>query len=50
MREPSDILDAAFFSEVGGKVPVKVNRDGKEQIFTMTVSARLASYTAVQPC
>ena len=49
VREPSDILDAAFFSEVGGKVPVKVKRDGKEQIFTMTVSARPDSSRIVEP-
>ena len=49
VREPSDILDAAFFSEVGGKVPVKVKRDGKEQIFTITVSARPDSSRIVEP-
>ena len=49
VREPSDILDAAFFSEVGGKVPVKVKRDGKEQILTMTVSARPDSSRIVEP-
>ena len=49
VREPSDILDAAFFSEVGGKVPVKVKRDGKEQIFTMTFSARPDSSRIVEP-
>ena len=49
VREPSDILDAAFFSQVGGKVPVKVKRDGKEQIFTITVSARPDSSRIVEP-
>ncbi|NBR71258.1 MAG: serine protease [Verrucomicrobia bacterium] len=49
VREPSDILDAAFFSEVGAKVPVKVKRDGKEQIFTITVSARPDSSRIVEP-
>ncbi len=49
VREPSDILDAAFFSEVGGKVPVKVKRDGKEQIFTITVAARPDSSRIVEP-
>ena len=49
VREPSDILDVAFFSEVGGKVPVKVKRDGKEQIFTITVSARPDSSRIVEP-
>ena len=47
--EPSDVLDAAFFSEVGGKVPVKVKRDGKEQIFTITVSVRPDSSRIVEP-
>ena len=49
VREPSDVLDAAFFSQVGGKVPVKVKRDGKEQIFTITVSARPDSSRIVEP-
>ncbi len=49
VREPSDVLDAAFFSVVGGKVPVKVKRDGQEQIFTITVSARPDSSRIVEP-
>ena len=49
VHEPSDILDAAFFSEVGGKVPVRVKRDGKEQVFTITVSARPESSRIVEP-
>jgi serine protease Do len=49
VHEPSDILDAAFFSEVGGKVSVRVKRDGKEQIFTITVSARPESSRIVEP-
>jgi S1-C subfamily serine protease len=49
VHEPSDILDAAFFSQVGGKVPVRVKRDGKEQVFTITVSARPESSRIVEP-
>ena len=33
----------------GGKVPVKVKRDGKEQIFTITVSVRPDSSRIVEP-
>lgn len=49
VQEPSDILDAAFFSQVGAKVPVKVKRDGKEQMFTITVAARPESSRIVEP-
>lgn len=49
VREPSDVLDAAFFSVVGEKVPVKVRRDGKEEIFTIIVSARPDSSRMVEP-
>jgi serine protease Do len=49
VREPSDVLDAAFFSVVGEKIPVKVRRDGKEAIFTIIVSARPDSSRMVEP-
>ncbi|NDE85852.1 MAG: serine protease [Verrucomicrobia bacterium] len=49
VREPSDVLDAAFFSVVGEKVPVKVRRDGKEEVFTIIVSARPDSSRMVEP-
>ena len=49
VREPSDVLDSAFFANVGEKVPVKVRRNGKEQTFTITVAARPDSSRIVEP-
>ncbi len=49
VREPSDVLDSAFFASVGEKVPVKVRRNGKEQTFTITVAARPDSSRIVEP-
>jgi serine protease Do len=49
VREPSDVLDSAFFANVGEKVPVRVRRNGKEQIFTITVAARPESSRIVEP-
>ncbi|MEY2851589.1 MAG: hypothetical protein RL549_288 [Verrucomicrobiota bacterium] len=49
VREPSDVLDSAFFASVGEKVPVKVRRNGKEQTFTITVASRPDSSRIVEP-
>jgi serine protease Do len=49
VREPSDVLDSAFFANVGEKIPVKVRRNGKEQTFTITVAARPESSRIVEP-
>ena len=49
VREPSDVLDSAFFANVGQKVPVKVRRNGKEETFTITVAARPESSRIVEP-
>ncbi|NBR45971.1 MAG: serine protease [Verrucomicrobia bacterium] len=49
VREPSDVLDSAFFANVGEKVPVKVRRNGKEETFTITVAARPDSSRIVEP-
>ena len=49
VREPSDVLDSAFFANVGEKVPVKVRRNGKEQTFTITVADRPDSSRIVEP-
>lgn len=49
VHEPSDVLDAAFFSVVGEKVPVLVKRNGKEQTFTIVVSDRPDSSRIVEP-
>ena len=49
VREPSDVLDSAFFANVGEKVPVKVRRNGKEEIFTITVAARPDNSRIVEP-
>jgi len=49
VREPSDVLDSAFFANVGEKVPVKVRRNGKEEIFTITVASRPESSRIVEP-
>ncbi|NDC80073.1 MAG: serine protease [Verrucomicrobia bacterium] len=42
-------IGGAFFSVVGEKVPVKVRRDGKEEVFTIIVSARPDSSRMVEP-
>jgi serine protease Do len=49
VREPSDVLDSAFFASVGEKIPVKVRRNGKEQTFTITVATRPESSRIVEP-
>lgn len=49
VREPADVLDSAFFANVGEKIPVKVRRNGKEQIFTITVASRPESSRIVEP-
>jgi len=49
VREPSDVLDSAFFANVGEKVPVKVRRNGKEETFTIKVAARPESSRIVEP-
>lgn len=49
VREPSDVLDSAFFANVGDKIPVKVRRNGKEETFTITVAARPESSRIVEP-
>ena len=49
VREPSDVLDSAFFANVGEKVPVKVRRNGREEIFTITVAERPDSSRIVEP-
>jgi len=49
VREPSDVLDSAFFAKVGEKIPVKVRRNGKEETFTITVAARPESSRIVEP-
>ena len=49
VREPSDVLDSAFFANVGEKIPVKVRRNGKEEIFTITVAARPETSRIVEP-
>ena len=49
VREPSDVLDSAFFASVGEKIPVKVRRNGKEETFTITVAARPESSRIVEP-
>jgi serine protease Do len=49
VREPSDVLDSAFFASVGEKVPVKVRRNGQEQTFTITVASRPDSSRIVEP-
>jgi len=49
VREPSDVLDSAFFANVGEKVPVKVRRNGKEETFTITVAERPDSSRIVEP-
>ncbi|MFH1066988.1 MAG: S1C family serine protease [bacterium] len=40
ISQPSDVLDAAFFSKVGEKVAVLVERDGKKVAFDMQVKKR----------
>jgi len=49
VREPSDVLDSAFFANVGEKIPVKVRRNGKEEIFIITVATRPESSRIVEP-
>ena len=49
VREPSDVLDSAFFANVGEKVPVKIRRNGKEETFTITVAERPDSSRIVEP-
>ena len=49
VREPSDVLDSAFFANVGQKIPVKVRRNGKEETFTITVASRPDSSRIVEP-
>lgn len=49
VREPSDVLDSAFFANVGEKIPVKVRRNGKEETFTITVAARPETSRIVEP-
>ena len=49
VREPSDVLDSAFFANVGEKIPVKVRRSGKEETFTITVAERPDSSRIVEP-
>lgn len=47
VNEPSDILDAAFFSRVGKPVPVEVIRDGKKLVFDLPIVERPAGSSAV---
>lgn len=47
VNEPSDILDAAFFSRVGSPVPVEVVRDGKKLVFDLPIVERPAGSSAV---
>ena len=49
VREPSDVLDSAFFASVGDKVPVRVRRNGKEETFTITVASRPDNSRIVEP-
>ena len=49
VREPSDVLDSAFFASVGEKIPVKVRRNGKEETFTITVASRPDNSRIVEP-
>jgi len=44
---PSDILDAAFFSEVGKPVPVEVIRDGEKMVFDLPIVERPAGSSPV---
>lgn len=42
ITQPSDILDAAFFSTVGKAIPVEVIRDGKKMVFSLPIVERPA--------
>lgn len=49
INQPSDILDAAFFSKIGEKLPVLIKRGGKQKSFLIEVRERPAQSKAVQP-
>lgn len=47
IRQPSDVLDVAFFSKVGETLPVKVERDGEVKTFKIRVIERPAEVRMV---
>ncbi|MFZ5806645.1 MAG: S1C family serine protease [Verrucomicrobiota bacterium] len=49
IHQPSDILDAAFFSKIGEKLPVLVERNGKTKVYHIEVRERPAQSKPVQP-
>ncbi|MEM9446038.1 MAG: S1C family serine protease [Verrucomicrobiota bacterium] len=49
IKHPSDVLDVAFFSSVGDKLDVLVERDGKEEVFSFPVVARPNTSPLVRP-
>lgn len=49
INRPSDILDAAFFSTVGEKIPVVIEREGREMTFQIEVRERPANSRPVTP-
>lgn len=49
IKKPSDILDAAFFSRVGDKLPVEVIRNGKSLTFNLELTERPENSRAVTP-
>lgn len=49
IRQPSDVLDVAFFAKVGAKIPVVVERDGKLLTYGIEVIERPASSSMVEP-
>lgn len=48
VHQPSDILDAGFFSTVGSEIPVKVLRNGEEKVFKFSVTERPNNAAFVQ--
>ncbi|MFQ3671263.1 MAG: S1C family serine protease, partial [Verrucomicrobiia bacterium] len=47
IRQPSDVLDVAFFSKVGEVLPVKVERGGETRVFEIQVIDRPAEVRMV---
>lgn len=49
IHKPADILDAAFFSKVGQKIPIDVLRNGVQKQFTIEVRERPSQSRIVAP-